>query len=53
MNRACETYLIMFVLFALLSAWNTDGAGADLAAPLDVVDVFDLFVMLGAWGDCE
>jgi hypothetical protein len=39
-------------LFLLLSAWNTAGPGADLAAPADLVDVADLFALLAAWGDC-
>lgn len=39
-------------LFRLLSNWNTNGQGADLAAPTNIVDVSDLFVLLAAWGDC-
>lgn len=39
-------------LFLLLSNWNTNGPGADLAAPNDVINVSDLFAMLSAWGDC-
>lgn len=39
-------------LFALLANWNTNGPGADLAAPTNVVDVADLFALLAAWGDC-
>lgn len=40
-------------LFALLSAWNTAGAGADLAPPNNIIDVSDLFVLLGTWGPCN
>ena len=40
-------------LLALLSAWGTDGAGSDLALPLDVVNVSDLLDLLAAWGPCE
>lgn len=39
-------------LFRLLANWNTNGPGADLAAPTNIVDVSDLFVLLAAWGDC-
>lgn len=42
----------VFDLFVLLSNWGTNGAGANLAADLNVVDVFDLFALLSAWGDC-
>ncbi len=37
----------------LLDNWTTDGRGASLAAPPDVVDVFDLLELLRQWGDCE
>lgn len=40
----------VFDLFDLLASWGTDGAGADLAEPTDVVDVFDLFALLAEWG---
>lgn len=43
----------VFDLFALLSAWNTNGPGANLAPPNHVVNVFDLFVLLSAWGPCK
>lgn len=39
-------------LFFLLANWNTNGPGADLAAPNDLVNVADLFALLAAWGDC-
>jgi hypothetical protein len=39
-------------LFALLASWNSSGAGADIAAPTNVVDVQDLFGLLAAWGEC-
>lgn len=39
-------------LFLLLSNWNNNGPGANLAPPNDVIDVSDLFVLLAAWGDC-
>lgn len=37
-------------LFTILSNWDTDGNGAELAEPYDIVDVFDLFVVLGDMG---
>ena len=37
-------------LFELLDAWGTAGAGAELAEPLNAVDVFDLLVILDNWG---
>jgi len=37
-------------LLALLAAWGTDGAGAEIAAPFDVVDTQDLLALLAAWG---
>lgn len=40
-------------LFFLLANWNTNGPGADLAAPNDIINVSDLFVLLSEWGDCE
>ena len=40
-------------LLALLAAWGTDGAGADIAAPNDMVDVNDLLGLLAAWGPCK
>ena len=39
-------------LLALLSNWNTSGPGANIAEPLDIVDVNDLLTLLAAWGDC-
>lgn len=39
----------IFDLLVLLKAWNTDGPGADIAPPFDVVDVFDLVALLKAW----
>jgi uncharacterized membrane protein len=39
-------------LLAVLAAWGTDGAGADLEAPTDVVDFSDLIVVLASWGPC-
>lgn len=42
----------VFDLFALLSEWNTNGPGAEIAAPPTLVDVLDLFALLSAWGKC-
>ncbi len=42
----------MYDLMALLANWGTDGTGADIAEPLDTVDVFDLLFLLNAWGPC-
>lgn len=39
-------------LFTLLAAWNTNGPGADLAPPTDVVNTSDLFQLLAVWGSC-
>ena len=39
-------------LLALLAVWGGNGAGADLAEPLDVVDTSDLLTLLSLWGDC-
>lgn len=39
-------------LFLLLSNWNTNGPGADLAAPVNVVDTSDLFQLLAQFGTC-
>jgi hypothetical protein len=39
-------------LLTMLGAWGTDGAGADVAVPFDLVDVNDLLALLAAWGDC-
>lgn len=43
----------VFDLFVVLSNWNTNGPGADLAPDNSIVDVFDLFVLLDAWGPCK
>lgn len=43
----------VFDLIELLLNWNTNGPGADIAAPFDVVDVFDLIDLLAAWGPCD
>jgi len=40
-------------LLELLAAWGTDGSGADLAEPTDLVDTADLLVLLAAWGPCD
>lgn len=42
----------VFDLILLLSNWNTDGPGAEIAPPTDVVDVFDLIELLDQWGSC-
>ena len=39
-------------LLSLLAAWGTNGPGADLVAPVDVVDVGDLLELLAGWGSC-
>ena len=39
-------------LLALLASWGSDGDGADLAEPLDVVDVNDLLILIAQWGPC-
>ena len=31
---------------------KTDGPGADLTEPFDIVNISDLLVLLGAWGGC-
>ena len=36
----------------LLSNWGTDGPGAELAEPFDVVNFADLLALLGDWGPC-
>jgi hypothetical protein len=36
----------------LLGAWGTDGPGADLAAPTNVVDISDFLALLEVWGGC-
>jgi hypothetical protein len=44
----------VFDLLELLSNWNTNGPGANIAEPADdVVNVFDLLALLAAWGSCE
>lgn len=40
-------------LLTLLAGWGTNGPGADIAEPLDVVDTADLLGLLSAWGQCE
>ncbi len=39
----------VFDLLDLLANWNTNGSGADIAAPLDTVVVFNLLVLLSEW----
>jgi len=39
-------------LLVLLEFWGTDGPGADIAEPNDVVTVADLLGLLAAWGTC-
>jgi len=39
-------------LLALLGAWGSDGPGAAIAEPLDVVDTADLVGLLAGWGSC-
>ena len=43
----------VYDLMTLCNNWNTDGAGADLAEPYDVVDVFDLFMVIGENWACH
>lgn len=40
-------------LFILLASWGTDGPGADLAPPADLVDVSDLLAIFEGWGACN
>jgi hypothetical protein len=40
-------------LLLLLANWGTDGDGAAIAAPNDIVDISDLLTMLAAWGSCD
>lgn len=40
-------------LLAILTNWGTDGPGADIAKPLDVVNIADLIALLSQWGPCE
>lgn len=42
----------VFDLFQLLSQWGSDGPGANLAPPNNIIDVADLFQLLSQWGDC-
>lgn len=42
----------VFDLILLLTGWNTNGPGAEIAEPFDSIDVFDLIALLEAWGDC-
>ncbi len=43
----------VFDLLAVLTAWTTDGPGANIAnAPNNTVDVLDLLELLSNWGDC-
>jgi len=39
-------------LLELLANWGTDGPGAGIAMPADVVDTSDLLGLLAAWGPC-
>jgi hypothetical protein len=39
-------------LLMLLDAWGTNGPGAGIAEPLDVVNISDLLMLLDAWGAC-
>ena len=48
-----STVVLLGSLLMLLGAWGTDGPGADLAEPLDIVNVSDLLILLGAWGECS
>lgn len=43
----------VFDLILLLSNWNTNGPGADIAPPDDVIDVFDLVQLLTYWSPAE
>lgn len=43
----------VFDLILLLTNWNTNGIGADIAPPDDIVDVFDLVELLDSWGTCD
>jgi hypothetical protein len=36
-------------ILLLISGWGTDGAGADLAAPYDVINVNDLLFIIDHW----
>ncbi len=36
-------------ILLLISGWGTDGAGADLAAPYDVINVSDLLFIIDHW----
>jgi hypothetical protein len=39
-------------ILTLLSNWGTDGDGAEVAAPYDVIDVSDVLAIIGALGGC-
>jgi hypothetical protein len=38
---------------AMITNWNTDGPGAELASPTNVVNNSDLFVLLASWSGNE
>ena len=39
-------------LLSLIGAWGTDGNGADIAAPYDMINVTDLLAIVAAFGNC-
>ena len=48
----CDGWIGTADLLLLLGNWGTDGYGADIAEPIDIVNSADLLGLLGMWGSC-